>query len=220
MCGRYTLAKVEKLKSRFQVVAPSTLEPNYNVTPGQMMPVIKSGNSGPPVMALMKWGLVPFWAKDPKIGYRLINARDDGIFDKPTWRKSILRRRCLVPADGFYEWKASKEGKVPFFIHPKQVDIFSFAGIWDLWKDSEGRELESYSIITTNPNKEMTKIHDRMPVILSPDDEAAWLDGSLDSRVDLEQFLHPYSDGFLEMYEVSDEVNSPRNNYPSLITAV
>lgn len=222
MCGRYTLTKIEKLKSRFDVSTLSDLRPSYNVAPGQRMPVVIANESGMHKLVTMKWGLIPFWAKDPKVGYKLINARDDSVFDKPTWRKSILKRRCLVPADGFYEWRkpsSPKDHKQPFFIHPKQIDVFSFAGIWETWKDSDGQELSTYSIITTSPNKEMSKIHDRMPVILHPDDEGAWLDSSLDNRNDIEPFLQSYDDG-LEMYKVSDEVNSPKNNSPELINSL
>lgn len=227
MCGRYTLHQTtENIAKRFKVKVPKQVAANYNVAPGQMMPVITENESGRQ-LEIMKWGLVPVWAKDPKIGYRLINARADGIFDKPSWRTAIKRRRCLVPADGFYEWKkdqdqtAKKTVKQPFYIHPKQTELFAFAGIWESWKDAEGMEMRTYSIITTEPNKEMASIHDRMPVILEPDQEADWLDPANDGdRSAIESMLDPYHDNGLDIYEVSSDVNSPRNNDAHLIYAL
>ena len=222
MCGRYTLhQKTQSLKDRYRLnVVPGNLRANYNVAPGQFMPVVIS-EDGKQRAELMKWGLIPTWAKDPKIGYKLINARDDGIFDKPIWRNVILKKRCLIPADGFYEWKRhtvdGKQQKQPFYIKPKHDDLFSFAGVWDAWKDVEGLEWKTYSIITTSPNKEMKHVHDRMPVILHKEDEASWLEPSVQSREDLEHFLQPYEDDGLEIYEVSRDVNVARNNDAKLI---
>lgn len=225
MCGRYTLhTKAGYLKKRYNLATlPKDITANFNVAPGQTMPVIHADDDGKPRLEMMKWGLIPFWAKDPKIGYRLINARDDTIFDKPMWRNVIRKKRCLIPADGFYEWrkpKSSKEHKTPFFIHPKQVDLFSFAGVWETWKDAEDHEIRTYSIITTEPNKEMSKIHNRMPVILHKEDESSWLEPTHKEREDIEPFLRPLEDGGLETYRVSEDVNSPRNNYERLIYAL
>ena len=222
MCGRYTLhQKAQDIAKRYNLAKnPHDIHDNFNVAPGQFMPVVYADDSGKTSLEIMKWGLVPFWAKDPKIGYKLINARADSIFEKPTWRKVILKKRCLIPADGFYEWKrpkSPKEHKTPFYIHPKQSGVFSFAGVWETWKDSEDKEWKTYSIITTEPNKEMSKIHDRMPVILSQKDEADWLEPLNDSKKDIEPFLHPFKDNGLEIYEVSEDVNSPRNNNKHLI---
>jgi putative SOS response-associated peptidase YedK len=174
-----------------------------------------------PAIELMRWGLVPMWAKDISIGYKLINARDDTVFEKPMWRNLILKKRCLIPADGFYEWKkthdGSKEVKKPFYIRPKQADIFSFAGVWSSWKDAEGSELKTYSIITTEPNEEMRLVHNRMPVILYPEEESAWLAYSNTKRENIEPFIHPYEDNGLEMFEVSRQVNVTKNNDEKLI---
>lgn len=217
MCGRYTLhQRAQSLEEHYNVKhVPYGLKDNYNVAPGQFMPVVTL-EDGKPILDVMKWGLVPTWAKDPKIGYKLINARDDTIFTKPMWRSVILRQRCLIPADGFYEWQkitvAGKEQKRPFYIKPKQNDLFSFAGVWDTYKDIEGLEWDAYSIITTSPNKEMKSIHNRMPVILHPEDETTWLEPSVQTKEDLEHFLRPYEDDGLEMYEVSRDVNVVRNN--------
>ncbi len=217
MCGRYTLnQKTEALKDYYHLkTVPIDLSSNFNVAPGQFMPVVVN-EANQPTLEVMKWGLVPFWAKDPKIGYKLINARDDSIFDKPIWRNIMLRKRCLIPADGFYEWKpvvvAGKQQKQPFYIKPEGSDLFSFAGVWDAWKDAEGLNHKTYSIITTSPNKEMERIHNRMPVILHKEDEASWLESSLSTRSGIEPLLRPYEDNKLEIYEVSRDVNMVRNN--------
>ena len=226
MCGRYTLhKKADALTKRYNLAtAPEGLRDNFNVAPGQIMPVVTEAENGKRKMELMKWGLIPFWAKDPKVGYKLINARDDTIFDKPMWRNVILKKRCLIPADGFYEWKRPADGpakhKQPFYIHPKQTDIFSFAGVWEAWKDVEGKEWKTYSIITTEPNKEMAEVHNRMPVILHPEDEADWLEPSKAKREEVEPFLHPYQDNGLDMHPVSQDVNSTANNDKHLIYAL
>lgn len=223
MCGRYTLHKrVDEIAERFNLAKVPDISANYNVAPGQIMPVITEDDSGRK-LELMKWGLVPVWAKDPKIGYKLINARDDTIFDKPMWRSVILKKRALIPADGFYEWKKPadpKDRKHPFYIHPKQTDLFSFAGVWESWKDVEGLEHKTYSIITTEPNKEMAAIHNRMPVILHQADESAWLEPAKNAREDIEPLLHPYQDNGLDVYEVSTDVNFTRNNDEHLIYAL
>jgi len=226
MCGRYTLHKKAKdLAKRYNLATvPKDIQENFNVAPGQIMPVITADELGQRHLELMKWGLIPAWAKDQSIGYKLINARDDTIFEKPMWRDLVLRKRALIPADGFYEWKrlpeGNKERKQSFYIRPKHSDVFSFAGVWETWKDVEGKELKTYSIITTVPNEEMSSVHNRMPVILHPEDEASWLEPSKVRREEVEPFLYPYEDQGLEMYEVSKDVNSAANNDEHLIYAL
>jgi len=226
MCGRYTLHKKAKvLAKRYNLATmPNDMQENFNVAPGQIMPVITADELGQPHLEFMRWGLIPTWAKDPSIGVRLINARDDTIFEKPMWRGLALKKRALIPADGFYEWKrlpeGNKERKQPFYIHPKHLDVFSFAGVWETWKDVEGNELKTYSIITTEPNEEMSSVHNRMPVILRPEDEASWLEPSKVIREEIEPFVHPYEDQGLEMYEVCKDVNSAANNDEHLIYAL
>jgi putative SOS response-associated peptidase YedK len=224
-CGRYVLkATPKQLRDHYNLAnPPKGLKPNYNVAPGQFLPVVTAGAEAGWQLEPMKWGLVPFWAKDPNIGYKLINARDDTIFDKPMWRSVILRKRALVPASGFYEWKkpdTPKGRKQPFYIHPKQTGLFSFAGVWDSWKDVEGLDWKTFSIVTTDANRDMSAVHNRMPVMLHKDEEAAWLDPSKASRADVEPFLHPYEDEGLEMFEVSPEVNTVRNNDAKLILPI
>jgi len=220
-CGRYVLqVKAKDLAKRYNLANVPDIRENYNVAPGQILPIITEDEDGKRNLELMKWGLIPVWAKDPNIGYKLINARDDTIFEKNTWRSLILKKRAIIPATGFYEWKKPPEGskeKQPFYIHPRQLDIFSFAGVWGAWKDVEGKEWKTYSIITTEPNKEMSSVHNRMPVILHQEDEASWLEPSKVTRDDIEPLLRPFEDGGLEMYRVSDEVNKPANNYKELI---
>lgn len=220
MCGRYTLYQADNLSDRYNLATKSliVLKDNYNVAPGQNMPIITKDKVGNNV-ELMRWGLIPPWAKDIKIGYRLINARAESLFDKPMWRSAIEHYRCLVPAKGFYEWKVLPDGKSkqPFYIHPKDQDIFSFAGLWSAYKDAEGYEIKSFSIITTSPNKEMAEVHNRMPVILKPSEETHWLEPSLKSKEVISAFLHPCEDDKFDLYMVSPDVNAPANNDEHLI---
>ena len=224
MCGRYTLhQKTADLAKRYNLATiPDSISKNFNVAPGQVMSVITESESGKPTIELMKWGLIPVWAKDPRIGYKMINARSETIFEKPAWRSVIKKKRCLIPADGFYEWKKQSDAKVkqPFYIHPKQFELFSFAGVWESWKDENNNEIRTYAIITTEPNKEMSSVHDRMPVILHPEDEASWLEPSKVTRDDIEPLLRPFEDNGLEIYEVSKDVNTVKNNDEHLIYAL
>ena len=215
--------KTADLAKRYNLATiPDSISKNFNVAPGQVMSVITESESGKPTIELMKWGLIPDWAKDPRIGYKMINARSETIFEKPAWRSVIKKKRCLIPADGFYEWKKQSDAKVkqPFYIHPKQFELFSFAGVWESWKDENNNEIRTYAIITTEPNKEMSSVHDRMPVILHPEDEASWLEPSKVTRDDIEPLLRPFEDNGLEIYEVSKDVNTVKNNDEHLIYAL
>jgi len=191
----------------------------YNAAPTQTLPVVVDHPNGKRI-ELMKWGLIPVWAKDEKIGYKLINARSETVFEKNTWKKVITNQRCLVPATGFYEWKKAADGKRPFYIHKLDQPIMSFAGVWSSWKSSEGNTLHSYAILTTAPNKEMSVLHDRMPVILHPEDEQDWLNPDMTEQQDIAQFLRPLEDGSLDIYEVSTAVNNVRVNNESLVRPV
>ncbi len=222
MCGRYVIYQTKELAKRFQVPPDELdtlleeLRANYNVAPSQTLPVITQDDARH--MKLMRWGLIPVWAKDEKIGFKMINARAETLFEKSTWKRPALKQRCLVPANGFYEWKKLDDGKRPFYIKPKDQELFSFAGVYDNWTSREtGEVVQSYSIVTTKPNKEMTAIHDRMPVILQPEQEAHWLDPSNDDPDSIADLLHPYEDNMLEMYEVSRDVGSVANNSKELI---
>jgi putative SOS response-associated peptidase YedK len=212
MCGRYTLHTTDELEDRYRVEVSDAIRANYNVAPSQTMPVITQDG-----LRMMRWGLIPKWAKDEKIGYKLINARSETVFEKPMWKGIIKQRRCLIPANGFYEWQKSGKEKQPFYIHLKDDSIFSFAGLWETW-EHKGKTWETYSILTTTPNNEMESIHDRMPVILHKDDEAHWL--AADSQEDIEVLLRPYTNGKLETYEVSSDVNTIKLNNNTLIGAI
>ena len=223
MCGRYTITGPQDIAERFKVTLPGPIKPNYNAAPTQDLPVITEDGNGKR-LEIMRWGFVPGWSKDTKIGYKLINARAESVFEKPMWKKVITNRRCLIPADGFYEWQKRDDGKQPFYIHPSKKfggsPLYAFAGIWSSWHDPadpDGPGLHTYSILTTRPNKEMEAIHDRMPVILHPDDEADWLNPDMTEASDIERFLRPLEDGALDMFEVSTDVNNVRINADTLV---
>ena len=217
MCGRFTFSEFEGIEERFQI-EPQNLKPNYNVAPSQDVPVIL--NNGSNQLALLMWGLIPFWAKDPSIGNKLINARAETIDEKPSFKHSLQRKRCLVVADGFYEWKKEGSTKRPHRITLKSNELFGFAGLWDTWKSPTGDIINSCSIITTTPNDLMAPIHNRMPVILSRDSELVWLDQNIvDSHI-LKNLLVPYPADLMIAYEVSTLVNSPKNNVPECLIRV
>lgn len=217
-CGRYTLnVKSGELKKRYKLAkAPKDIPVSYDVRPGQTLPVVIAAEEGEPQLEMMKWGLIPsWWKKAEKIPFSTFNARDDKVFSSGLWR-SVYRKRALVPATGYFEWtkpeKGSKTPKQKFYFHPKQLDIFSFAGFYDTWKDVEDKEWKTYTLITTEPNKEARAVHDRMPVILHPEDEPKWLEPSRVKREDIEPFIHPLEDNGLEVYEVSSDAKAYEYN--------
>jgi putative SOS response-associated peptidase YedK len=219
MCGRFALAHVAGFWSRFAVMdRQAAVEARFNIAPSQTVPVITSQSPNKAVM--MKWGLVPFWAKDPKIGNKLINARAETVDSKPAFRASLKRRRCLVPATGFYEWKRAGKRKVPYYIHLKNDDFFSFAGLYDSWSGPDGDHLLSFAIITTAPNDMMAKIHNRMPAILKLEDEQLWLGKEQLDEEDRKRLLGPFPSRRMEAYEVSKEVNSPALDSEELVKPV
>jgi len=212
MCGRYSFAPDLKIvNEHYDIkVSDSKIEPNYNCAPTQMLPVIS--NDAPGSLGYFRWGLVPFWAKDKSIGNKLINARAETITEKPSFRTSFKRRRCLVPADAFYEWRKDElsKKKIPYRIFLKDQPLFSMAGIWDQWKNPEGETIRTFSIITTSPNELMAEIHNRMPVILPKESEKLWLESNDQNQ--LIDMLHPFPAKLMDAYRISDLVNSPRNN--------
>lgn len=221
MSGRYTLFQIDQLRDRFQLEdgVPSGVKMRYNIAPGQMAPVIIEHNRQPKLV-MMKWGFVPKLAKDANsiFRYKTFNARSENIFEKATWKESIRTRRCLVPANGFYEWTADSAGKQPFFIRPKDQGLFCFAGIYSSWQDPDSVEWDTYSIVTTTSNKEMQLIHERMPVILHPNDEALWLDPSISDAGILYDFMRPYPNDMLLLNKVGPEVNSVKVDNARLMT--
>ncbi|HYE74962.1 MAG TPA: SOS response-associated peptidase, partial [Blastocatellia bacterium] len=176
MCGRFTLHHTEdEIIERFAIAEVETdIGPRYNIAPSQNIAAIIEHEHC--TLKAFKWGLVPSWAKDPTIGHRMINARAETLAEKPSYKQALAKRRCLIPADGFYEWKKAKGGNQPYHIRRRDGELFAFAGLWETWKDENGEKLETCTIITTEPNELMSTIHDRMPVILKPEHEELWLD--------------------------------------------
>ncbi|MDR3539433.1 MAG: SOS response-associated peptidase [Desulfosporosinus sp.] len=215
MCGRFSFIDIEEIRERFQT-EPIDIKPNYNVAPTQNVPAILPNHQ----LALFRWGLIPFWAKDPSIGNKLINARAETVDEKPSFKHSLQRKRCLIVVDGFYEWKKEGTTKKPYRITLGSKEIFGFAGLWDTWKSPAGDIVNSCSIITTTPNNLMAPIHNRMPVILSRESEQLWLNQSIVESSLLKSLLVPYPANLMMAYEVSTLVNSPRNNGPECIVPV
>jgi len=210
MCGRFQLSvKGKQISERFNIeVFDELYSPSFNCAPSQLLPIIT--NKEPEKLNYFKWGLVPFWSKDPKIGFKLINARSESILEKPAFKTAFSQRRCLIPANGFFEWKKEGEQKIPHRIFLKTEEIFAIAGIWETWKDAEGKLLNTFSIITTSPNKLMLDIHNRMPVILNKHDEQAWLFEKDETY--LKSLLQPFDASKMDAYQISDKINLPQNN--------
>jgi putative SOS response-associated peptidase YedK len=227
MCGRYMLRhSTQQIVLRFEVAevidatfAEMTADaPRYNIAPTQPIDVITENS--PRTLEMMRWGLVPSWAKDTSIGNKLLNARAERLMEKPSFRTALARRRCLIPADGFYEWKKLGTTKLPLCIHREDDELFAFAGLWDEWTSPDGSPLRSCTIITVAPNSLMATIHNRMPAILRREDEARWLDGSQRSIPDLLSLLAPYPDQEIEAFPVSNTVNSVGNDSAACIEAI
>jgi len=213
MCGRYSFAiEDELIRERFGVTVRSAIyKARYNCAPSQDLAVIT--NEEPSVLNFFRWGLIPFWAKDPSIGNKLINAKAETIHEKPSFKNAFRSRRCLVLSDGFFEWKKTRD-KIPYRITLKKGEPFAMAGIWEKWNSPEGLQVRSFSIITTGPNALMEKIHDRMPVILPSREERTWLGNT--GPDELLSLLKPYPAGEMEAYPVSRLVNNPKNDTPEI----
>jgi len=218
MCGRYTLVRGDKI---VQVVPNVTMPANlrivgrFNVAPSQLVPVI-ANNSG--AVQMFRWGLIPSWAKDPKIGNKLINARAETLTEKPAFKRALARRRCLIPADGFYEWrKEDAGGKTPMYIQMRDEAAFAFAGLWETWQDPAGDEIYSVTIITTEPNELLKSVHNRMPVILPREAYEGWLTPGEVKPEELTGWLKPYPAGAMKMHAVGTGVNSPGREGRELI---
>ena len=216
MCGRFSFTAVrDEVENRFGVfIDKDEYTPRYNCAPTQKLAVIS--NNTPAELSFFRWGLIPFWAKDITIGNKLINARAETINDKPSFRNSFKRKRCLVLSDGFYEWKKGEEKeKSPYRIVRKDNSLFAMAGLWDTWKDAEEREVHSFTIVTTSANSLVAELHSRMPVILHPEYEKIWLsDYNEKQHLDL---LKPFPSELMKAYRVSKLVNSPVNDSSEVI---
>jgi putative SOS response-associated peptidase YedK len=211
MCGRYTLSSPnDAIADLFEMPELPFLPPRFNVAPTQEAAVVRVLKHGEPRrLDLLRWGLVPYWAEDPSIGNRMINARAESVSDKPAYRRSFRKQRCLVATDGFYEWKKQGKLKQPYHIRRKDHRPFAFAGLWERWKDPEGKLLDTFTILTTDANELIRPLHDRMPVIVDRKDFALWLDPEVNDPVQLQALLVPAPPEDLETVPVSRAVNSP-----------
>jgi putative SOS response-associated peptidase YedK len=216
MCGRYMqTTPVEAMQRMFRFAERPNLPPRYNIAPTQEVPIVRRTRDGAGrELILVRWGLVPYWADDVSIGNRLINARAEAVERTPAFREAYRRRRCLVPADGFFEWRKVGKRRQPLLVRRKDGGLFAFAGLWERWKQPDGQVLRSCTIITCPPNELVAPVHDRMPVILDPGDFERWLDPEAANGREL---LKPCPAEWLEAVPVSARVNSPHNDDPECI---
>ncbi len=221
MCGRYTMHhSPAQVEMRFGITqAQTTPTERYNIAPTQAVPLVIEADGGR-FLDAMQWGLIPSWAKDPGIGNKLINARAETLMEKPSFKTALSRRRCIIPADGFYEWKREGTARQPMHIRRKDGELFGFAGLWEEWQHPDGTPLRTCTIITTTPNDLMASIHDRMPAILMQEDEAAWLNVGLHKPVEVLGLLHPYRADLMEAYPVDRRVNVPTVEDPALLNSL
>jgi putative SOS response-associated peptidase YedK len=217
MCGRYVSKIDAAIERYFEVKKPNFDFASYNVAPRMDVPVVRQAEEGERELVLMRWGLIPFWAKDKRIGYKMINARSETVDSKPGFRQPYKRHRCLIPANGFYEWQKRRGGKVPYYIHPKDGSMMGFAGLWDIWRNPEGERIESCTIITTVANELLKPLHDRMPLIIAPEAYGRWLAGNVDEASAVMRISPSVQ---LEAYPVSTCVNKPENDDPRCIERV
>jgi putative SOS response-associated peptidase YedK len=219
MCGRFTLSSDPNTiqETFFGVKVPPEMSARYNISPTQPVAVIP--NDGENAVDFFTWGLIPSWAKDPSIGSRMINARAETLAEKPSFRSAYRRRRCLILADGFYEWKPEpgSSSKTPYYFRLESGDPFGIAGLWEQWFAPDGSEIKSCTIITTEPNDLVSKVHNRMPVILPEDGYGRWLEVSEVDPERLQPLLAPYPSIEMLAYPVSRLVNSPANDQPELV---
>lgn len=222
MCGRFTLyMDYEDLFERYNIehTLNFVFHKSYNVAPtNEVVAIISDGEKNR--AGLLRWGLIPSWAKDPSIGSKMINARSETLLEKPAFRKLVQRRRCIIPANGFYEWKQEERKKQPMYITVVNEPIISFAGLYDIWMDHTGKRISTCTIITTSANELMSPIHHRMPVILDRNQEKIWLNRHIDQMDTLLSLLQPYPAEKMTVYPVSHEVGSVKNNHPDLIKPV
>lgn len=219
MCGRYTLiANAEAIRQLFGVQAfdERLVVPRYNIAPTQPIVVVRETPKGRELVP-MRWGLIPWWARDPKGLPLMINARAEGIADRPAYRDPFKYRRCLVPATGFYEWQIRERGpKQPYLATPDMMPLFAFAGLWETWHAADGSEIDTAAIVTTDANDRLRPVHDRMPVVLAPDDYETWLSGETPPE-QAQALLRPTPEDFFQLRPVSTRVNSADNEGPELI---
>lgn len=222
MCGRFALiSSTEQVAAAMGVNSagmagiPDAV-PRYNIAPTQPVLAVRLDAQGERELTFFRWGLIPSWSKDTTIGSRLINARSETVAEKPSFRTAFKRRRCLIPADGFFEWQKMNQHKQPLYIHGVDARPLALAGLWEIWQDPEGSSLQTCTILTTTPNDFMAPIHNRMPVILEPEDYGMWLDPGDDPSDGL-HLLRPYPTEKLAAHPVSTAVNNPRHDSPECV---
>lgn len=214
-----------QIQVRFEVEeAKATTTERYNIAPTQTVPIVGQVDSiegdGVRFLEMMQWGLIPSWAKEQSLGRKIINARAETLAEKPAFKPALARRRCILPADGFYEWTTEAGVRQPIHIRRKDGELFGFAGLWEEWKQPDGTPLRTCTIITTSPNAIMAPIHDRMPAILLPEDEETWLNVALNKPADVLHLLRPYPTELMEAYPVDRRVNIPTVEDPGLLNSV
>ncbi len=220
MCGRYTLTESpRRVAEHFRLRVGSDLLPRYNVAPSQPVAAVREGDQGRELV-MLRWGLIPHWAKDTRIGYSLINARAETVAEKPAYRAAFRKRRCLIPASGFLEWAKLGRVKQPYHFRRRDGGPIAFAGLWECWESPDGELVESCSIITTEANGLVAPLHDRMPVLIDPADFDLWLDPACQRAEDLAPLLRPYPAEAMEAVAVSPLVNSPKNDDPECLAPV
>jgi len=220
MCGRFTLrTPTPVLIEQFGLGEIPELPPRYNIAPTQSVAAVRHNAAADRELVPLRWGLIPRWAKDPAVGNRMINARSETVAEKPSFRSAFRRRRCLIPADGFYEWRKIGGRKQPYYIHMADQQPFAFAGLWEHW-ESGAEQIESCTILTTEANALMSGLHDRMPVILAPGDFDTWLNCEQRDWQHLTPLLASYPSDQMHYHPVSTVVNSPRNQGPELVAPV
>ena len=214
MCGRYALTSSPAvIAERFHLLWTPELAPHYNIAPGQAIPVVRETGQGRE-LAFLRWGLIPSWAKEASIGMRLINARGETLADKPAFRSAYRQRRCLIPADAFYEWKAIAGRKQPYCIRLRDEGPFGMAGLWEHWKAPDGQAVESCTIVTVDANALIAQLHDRMPLIVAPQDYDAWL------TAESKELPHAVAAGDMRYHPVSPLVSNARNDVPACLEPI
>ena len=220
MCGRFTLDPDKRFYPRFKITdAVYDVKPRYNIAPGQFVGVIVSDGITNKLEP-MRWGLIPFWAKDPKIGYKMINARVETLNSKASFKYALKKRRCIIPASGFYEWKKSNGSKTPYYIYSRNKDYLALAGLYEIWKDPEGRDLKTFTIITTTPVPIVADLHNRMPLVLNKINEKDWLDPANEDVFQVLMILQNTVSPELTKHAVSAQVNSPAFDSVELLKKV
>jgi len=214
MCGRYNLiTDAQAFVDFFELRNSLAIPPRYNIAPSQKILVVRRMDNHREA-GLLHWGLIPHWAKDRKIAYKMINARAETVAEKPAFRSALRHRRCLIPATGFFEWQATQDGKQPYNITLRGGGLMAFAGLWESWTSHDGERIDSCTIIVTEANESLRPVHDRMPVILAPEHYAVWLDPAVQNPNQLQTLLRPCPSAFITAYPVSRVVGNPANDGP------